>query len=82
MESMRLSGNTDCHTSDVGHWFAMTETNFACRLTAAREMRTAVIFWVCYRTISSLFGALVMTSAPVERMIITSSMRTPNLPGR
>ena len=25
---MRLSGNTDCHTSDIGHWFAMTETNF------------------------------------------------------
>ena len=25
---MRLSGNTDCHTSDIGHWFAMTETDF------------------------------------------------------
>ena len=36
----------------------------------------------CYSTISSIFGALVITSAPVERRIITSSMRTPNLPGR
>ena len=35
-----------------------------------------------YSTISSVLGALVITSAPVERMIITSSMRTPNLPGR
>ena len=32
---MRLSGNTDCHTAfclgknaDIGHWFAMTETDF------------------------------------------------------
>jgi len=25
---MRLSGKTDCHTSDIGHWFAMTKTNF------------------------------------------------------
>ena len=26
--NIRLSGNTDCHTSDIGHWFAMTETDF------------------------------------------------------
>ena len=26
--NMRLSGNTDCHTSDIGHWFAMTKTDF------------------------------------------------------
>ena len=25
---MPFSGNTDCHTSDVGHWFAMTKTDF------------------------------------------------------
>ena len=26
--NMQFSGNTDCHTSDVGHWFAMTKTDF------------------------------------------------------
>ena len=26
--NLRLSGNTDCHTSDIGHWFAMTRTDF------------------------------------------------------
>ena len=25
-ESKDLNENTDCHTSDVGHWFAMTGT--------------------------------------------------------
>ena len=34
-----------------------------------------------FSTMSSILGALVMTSAPSGRMIITSSMRTPNLPG-
>ena len=28
---MRLSGNTDCHTSDIGHWFATTSLGF-CRI--------------------------------------------------
>ncbi len=31
---MRLSGNTDCHTSDIGHWFAMTETDYVYSLSA------------------------------------------------
>ena len=39
-------------------------------------------FFQLFSTISSLFGAFVMTSAPSGRMIMTSSMRTPNLPGR
>ena len=34
-----------------------------------------------FSTSSSILGALVMTSAPSLRRIITSSMRTPNLPG-
>ena len=34
---MRLSGKTDCHTSDIGHWFAMTKTNFVYSLRAARR---------------------------------------------
>ena len=29
--------NTDCHTSDVGHWFAMTESDFAGRLKLHAE---------------------------------------------
>ena len=31
---LRFSGNTDCHTSDIGHWFAMTKTNFVYHLTS------------------------------------------------
>ena len=34
---MGLSGNTDCHTSDVGHWFAMTYTDFVCSLRRRAE---------------------------------------------
>ena len=34
---MRLSGNTDCHTSDIGHWFAMTETDFVYSLCGAPQ---------------------------------------------
>ena len=33
--TMQFLGNTDCHTSDVGHWFAMTETDVVSSLQRA-----------------------------------------------
>ena len=27
-----LFGKTDCHTSDIGHWFAMTKSYFVYNL--------------------------------------------------
>ena len=41
---MPSSGNTDCHTSDIGHWFAMTETDFVYSLGAAGT--PAALFYV------------------------------------
>ena len=37
--NMQFSGNTDCHTSDVGHWFAMTKTDFVDSLSRPRAGR-------------------------------------------
>ena len=31
-----LSGNADRHTSDIGHWFAMTKTDFVDSLSPRR----------------------------------------------
>ena len=36
---MLISGVTDCHTSDIGHWFAMTETDFVDNGEPVREDR-------------------------------------------
>ena len=38
-----LSGNADCHTSDIGHWFAMTKTDFVYGLKRS-SFRCSVLF--------------------------------------
>ena len=42
--NMQFSGNTDCHTSDVGHWFAMTKNDFVYSLPPLTSWSGAVVF--------------------------------------
>ena len=39
-----LSGNADRHTSDIGHWFAMTKTDFVYSLKRSLSAAFFVLF--------------------------------------
>ena len=58
---MPSSGNTDCHTSDIGHWFAMTKTDFVYSLSS-REGKSPpgcfCVFAYCFASIAALMSAV------------------------
>ena len=45
--NMQFSGNTDCHTSDVGHWFAMTKNDFVDSLRPPAAKPEVLTFFPC-----------------------------------
>ena len=63
--TMQFLGNTDCHTSDVGHWFAMTKTDFVYSLKSRPVGRLFDIYRFNLRISSPTKG--IVRNSPARR---------------
>ena len=60
------SRDTDCHTSDIGHWFAMTGTYFVCSLKgAALPLPFAPVRRFSAQPMTTTPSGLTVTVSPV-----------------
>ena len=66
---MRLSGNTDCHTSDIGHWFAMTETDFVYGLTTPEADASGVVSYGCVFQLTVTVASALVLVMPVASVM-------------
>ena len=61
-------GRTDCHTSDVGHWFAMTVEKQTLRNHPTSDYKSGWLFYKCYEF--AAVGAVSMS--PAEAVLARS----------